>query len=491
MFRDLRPLLGCLALWLLAILPALGEDWPGWRGPLRTGAVANSPPLIDELPTEGLLPQWVSEPVMAARNGGWASPVIADGKVFLFAHEREQLQELGKPKYPYLPDDKRGGMSATDLAEYEKNRRTEEQERSEACAFREHVFAFDAETGETVWHNRSDSVYSRWPQSGSPTVAGGRLWLLGAGLNFRCLDANTGEDLWTQRLPGEFTDEFFQSSVVLVDNLAIVMATKLFALNADTGAIVWAGERTAFSGLHSTPAVWQSPSGMRVLVNIGGGQTGCFDCADGRLVWLARTEGGHSTPIVVGDRLITYGNSRQKGLRCSHLRETGAEELWQFHGAQDKGSTPVVVGDYVYVQGDRRVACVGLTDGKAAWTGELDLASPQYTSLVAADNKVFFAYDGLTVFRATPDAFEPLFQAKFNASQLMATEPQLRAMLKIEEIEQQPNGQVLAMRTWQREVNQHGPLKCGTPAMANGRMYLRTNKAVVCYDLRKPVAIAP
>ena len=45
------------------------------------------------------------------------------------------------------------------------------------------------------------------------------------------------------------------------------------------------------------------------------------------------------------------------------------------------------MGDYVYAQGKRRLACVELATGKEAWSTTLDLSSPQYTSLVAADNR--------------------------------------------------------------------------------------------------------
>jgi outer membrane protein assembly factor BamB len=480
--RNISVVVLCLSAVVAAAEPT---DWPRWRGPLWTGAAAASPPLIESLPAEGLAPLWVSEPIKGARDGGWASPAVAGGKVFLFAHEREQLQELGPAKYPYLDDAKRAGMKPAEYEEYERLRREEGIERAKAYAFREHVYAFDAETGKTVWHNRSDSVYSRWPQSGSPTIVGDKLYVLGGGLNLRCLSTATGDELWVRRLPGEFVDEFFQSSVLVIDGVAVLMAGHLFGIDANTGTLLWEGDPQQTAGTHCSPVAWESAAGPRVVINLDRGVTACFDPHDGRELWRAKTEGGVSTPVVVGDRLLTYGNSRQKGLRCFRLSETGAEELWQFHGTQDKGSSPAVVGGYVYVQGEKRIACVDLETGDAAWTGELDLASPQYTSLVAADGKVFYAYDGLTGVHAKPDAFEPFLQARFNSQNLMASDATLRRLLKLDEIEQQPNGLEQATRIFDREVNRSGPLKCSTPALANGRLYVRTNTAVVCYDLRR------
>lgn len=478
----------------LAILSvtASGEDWNQWRGPTRTGALSSSPPLISELPAAGLRPLWVSEPIQGARQGGWGSPVVAGDGVFLFAHEREKVKELPPPKYPYLAEDKRGGMSAAEWAEYERHRRDEDQERSKAFAFREHVYRFDANTGKVVWHHRSDSVYTRFPQSGSPTVADGCLYVLGAGRNLYCLDAASGVELWSRRLPGDFRDEYFQSSVLVEGDVAVVVVGHPFGIHARTGELLWESDPRQLVGTHSSPVIWHSQSSPRVIINLAGGKTACLELTTGRELWRVQSECGLATPIVIGDRLLTYGNSRQKGLRCFRLTETGAEELWRFHGTQDKGGSPVVMGEFVYVQGERRLACVNLESGRAEWSANLDLATPQYTSLIAADGKVFYAYDGLTGFHATPDGFEPFLQARFNKDGLMASDETHRRLLNLDEIESQPNGQEQALRIMEREVNRHGPLKCSTPAIAEGRLYIRGANTLLCYDLRaaSPIAAA-
>jgi outer membrane protein assembly factor BamB len=229
---------------ILVVLSVTGRapaDWPQWRGPEQTGAAVESPPLIDTLPADGLRPLWTSEPIKAARNGGWGSPSIADGRVYLFAHEREDIEKLGPAKFPWLAEDKRGHLTAEQYAEYERNRRDEDQERAKASVFRELVYCLDAATGATIWHTRSDSVYSRFPQSGSPTVVGSKVYILGAARIARCLDAATGKDLWSQKLPGDFRDEFYQSSVLVIGDVAVVVAGHLFGLNAATGEIVWQG----------------------------------------------------------------------------------------------------------------------------------------------------------------------------------------------------------------------------------------------------------
>lgn len=459
-------------------------DWPQWRGAHRDGVDHDSPRLRDALPAGGLQPLWVSEPIKSQRDGGFGSPVIAGDRVYLFAHEREQLQELGPERYPYLAPEKRTGMTDAEFAEYERHRRDESEARASAYSFQEIVFCFAAATGETVWANRQPSVYSRWPQSGAPAIADGRLFLLAAARKMRCVDARTGDDLWERTLPGEFRDEYFQASPVVVDGVVVVMLDHLFALSASDGSIVWEGDPQSTSGSHSSPVVWETAGRRLLLVNLNGGQTACIDPADGEILWRVKTSAGQATPLVAGDRLITYGRSRKDGLRCFKLSLDGAVEQWVFQRVQDKGSSPVAVDGYVYVQGERQIACVDLETGTAAWQATINLPSPQYTSLIAADGKVFYAYEGLIAFAATPQAYTPLIEARFNGDGLMATEAAFRAKLNLDAIEREADGLERSLRLMQKETGGRGPLRTSSPAIADGRLYARTRDALVCYDLR-------
>ena len=102
-------------------------------------------------------------------------------------------------------------------------------------SFRETVYCFDAMTGQVVWKNEQPSVYTRFLQSGSPAVADGKLYILGAGLTARCIQVATGKTLWEQRLPGDFTDEFMDSSFAVSDGVAVVLAGHLFGAGLPDG----------------------------------------------------------------------------------------------------------------------------------------------------------------------------------------------------------------------------------------------------------------
>ena len=68
-------------------------------------------------------------------DGGWGSPVVAGGRVYLMSHAktlRDGATKPGKQKFPWLAPDKRGHLSAAEYAEYEKNRRDEDEARAKA-----------------------------------------------------------------------------------------------------------------------------------------------------------------------------------------------------------------------------------------------------------------------------------------------------------------------------------------------------------------------
>ena len=236
--------------------------------------------------------------------------------------------------------------------------------------------------------------------------------------------------------------------------------------------------------LHSSPAIYDAGDRKLVLVNAPGGETICVDMRDGKHLWSVDSQAGHSTPLVVGDLLLTYGSSRKGGLRCFKLSPKGAEHQWTYQRVADSGSCPVVVDGHVYVQGERRLACVDLETGVDQWMTDLDISRPRYTSLVAADGKVVYAFDGVLCFAADPEEFKQLMNAKIDANGLLAEEAAFRKQLKMDELEKTAEGQKQAERIWRDKFNNAGTLACSSPAIADGRLYLRLQNGVVCYDLR-------
>ncbi|MDP7204487.1 MAG: PQQ-like beta-propeller repeat protein [Pirellulaceae bacterium] len=476
-----------LATLLITLCPLSAADWHQWRGPDRNGTVNTGPRLLDHFPARGIHQQWYtdSETIPGIENGGWSSPVIANNRVYLFTHQKTRLGKGSLPprKFPYLSPEKRVGMSEEEYAEYEKNRRDEDEKNSQNFRYNEQLYCLHAAKGQLLWTNDRKSVYTRFSQSGCPTVVGGRILVLGAGRLARAIDAATGKDIWQTRLPGEFRDQFLQSSFLVIDRTAIILAGSLFGLSMDDGAILWQQGDLDAGSLHSSPIPWQSPQGTVVISNMPGGKTIAVKPDDGSLIWTIDSEAGHATPLVSGDKLITYGSSRKKGLRCYQLDMATPKHLWTYQGTADSGSSPVAMDGNIFVQGERRLACVALETGKPHWNTLLDLNQPRYTSLLAADGKIFYGFDGLLVFRASEKRFEPLVKGKIDNKGVLADEEAFREKMGINKLETTAEGQRTAEQLW-RKTFINGPLTCTTPALSDGRIYIRLKKGVACYDLR-------
>ncbi len=472
------------------LIPTLSfADWPQWRGPDRTGFVPTGN-LIESLPPQGLDPIWKFSSFTGGTNGGWSCPVISDNRVFLYAHTKTKNSDvdLGESKYPWLPEQKRVGMTDEEYAEYEVKRRDENERRAKAFRFDERLVCLDLATGEVIWDRSEPSQYTRFVQSSTPCVADGRVFVLGAERTARCYDAETGDVLWQRRLPGDFRDEFFASSFVVTGDTALVACGPLTALGAEDGQLRWQGDSPLDYQSHSSPAVWRTAAETVAIANTNGGKTQAYRVSDGRKLWELESGAGQSTPVIAGDLLLTYGSSRKSGLSAYRLAADAPEKQpqreWQFQRSADSGSTPVVRNDAVFVQGEKRLAKVRLSDGKSLWQTTMKISNPRYTSLIAAGDQVFYAWQGLLAFRAEGDDYQPLYEARVDSDAMLIGSEDLRTKLQLDQIGAEEGGLAEAEKRWQQAAVRSGPLDCSTPAVSEGRMVIRLRDAVVCYDLR-------
>ncbi|MCG8649072.1 MAG: PQQ-like beta-propeller repeat protein [Pirellulales bacterium] len=479
---------------MLTISGAAGNswaDWPQWRGPNRNGYVPCGP-LIETLPPRGLAPIWKVESFSGGSSGGWSSPVISEGRVYLYAHTKTknpEAENLGPAKFPWLPPDKRVGMTEQEYREYEVKRRDENEQRAQAYRFDERLLCLDLDSGHVVWDRTHSSKYTRFTHSGTPCVAGRRVFVLGAQRTARCYDALSGELLWTRKLPGDFRDEYFSSSFAVSGSTALVSCGPITALEVDSGKVIWQGEEPLDYQSHSSPAVWSAPGQPVVIVNTNGGVTKAYRISDGKKLWQFEGGAGQSTPLIAGELVLVYGASRKSGLSAYRLSperpEQQPELVWRFQRAADSGSTPVVRGDAVFVQGDKRLAKVNLADGATIWQTTMSISNPRYTSLVAAGNQVFYAWQGILSFHADGDDFQQIYAAKVDADQMLIEDEDLRKKLDLALLSNDPDGQSRAEKIWQSKAVKSGPLDCSTPALSDGRIVIRLREGVACFDLRR------
>lgn len=132
------------------------SDWNQWRGPNRNGVAPHSPKLADAWGPEGPVLVWKSADKILGgpKKGGsfsnYGSPVVAEGKVYLYVHDQ---------------------AAAADL-----------------------IFCLDANTGKMLWN----ASYAGRPNGGcssTPYVGGGKVFVVGSN-GMYCLDAGSGKEVW-------------------------------------------------------------------------------------------------------------------------------------------------------------------------------------------------------------------------------------------------------------------------------------------------------
>src|SRR5262245_55082612 len=156
-----------LLAWPLVICSAVADDWPQWLGPGRDD-VWKETGIIERFGAGGANIKW-RVPI----SGGYSGPAVAGGKVFVTDYVRA------------------GGDASNDpgaRAELRGNER---------------VLCLAADTGKLLWKHEYECPYKISYPSGprtTPTVAGGKVYTLGAEGHLFCLDAESGRVFWWKEL---------------------------------------------------------------------------------------------------------------------------------------------------------------------------------------------------------------------------------------------------------------------------------------------------
>jgi outer membrane protein assembly factor BamB len=257
-----------------------------------------------------------------------ASPVVADGKVFVLDSEVRVSAYNAKNgdrlwRVDLTPDDEDseegfGGGVAFDNGHLFV---------STGFGF---VSALDASNGKEIWR-RTATV----PFRAAPVVNGGRVFVATQENQLLALAEDDGRVLWDHRGIAESAGILGSNSVAVSGDVVVVPYTsgELFALNVRNGKPAWSDTLARSGGL--TP--------LSALADISG------------------------RPVI--DRGLVFANSHAGRLVAIDIR-TG-ERVWTI----DVGGTqrPWVAGDYLYViTDDAQVLCVRRADGRVRWIHQLD-----------------------------------------------------------------------------------------------------------------------
>jgi outer membrane protein assembly factor BamB len=454
---------------------ASAEDWTQFRGSNARGVVLSSAPL----PTEFSAEQNVKWSVTLGE--GIASPVVAGGRVYTTSMS-------GPTKFK--------------------------------------VFAFETASGKPLWNREFDTgplptiMPPNTHASSTPVTDGRNVYVYFSTLGMLALDGTDGHELWRCPLEQPFYLMAWgaASSPIIYQDLVIFnqdddLNPMLYAVDKQTGKLRWKTPRPEMLAGYALPVLCTA-SGRTDVVVAGTGKMQGYDPATGKMLWTCNTllRTIMTTPVVHddiiyisvqsygdADRLVKHallewkdtnqdgklskqeipdvfwekfdkGDANHDGFLVDKeidaafqspqnmagggsiiqaIRGGGMGDVTKTHlvwSLENKASSniasPLLAGDKLFlVKAGGISSCFDATNGKTLWTQKrLNNLGNYYASPVAADNKIFvMGENGFVI--------------------VLKDSPKLEILAK----------------------NDMGEGGCvATPAIADGRMFIRTKEKLYC-----------
>ena len=225
------------------------------------------------------------------------------------------------------------------------------------------VYAIDEYSGQQKWSFYTGSVIFS-----SPAVANGVVYVgsRNGGILY-ALDEQTGSEIWGRG----YLNYFIASSPVVADGKVFYSSWcsascfqngQFVALDAATGAAVWANATLPSSSVSSSPAV---DSG-RVFFGLDDGSVTALNETNGKAIWRVVPGGGtliRNAPAVAYGRVFVGSANR-----FFALDETTGATAWSFNTANFNTTSAVVNNGVVYFgTGRGNVYAVNATTGTQIW----------------------------------------------------------------------------------------------------------------------------
>jgi len=318
------------------------------------------------------------------------------------------------------------------------------------------VYCLDANSGEILWTHAYPSPlapdsYDGGP-SATPTVADSNVYTLSKHGMAYCLDANDGEVVWENDLVANYgvrTPTWGLAGSPYVDgNLVIYnVGTHGLALYAADGTLAW--ETGTNRPGYSTPVPFDF-EGQHLLVLMGEKTFAAVQVQTGHVLWehpwITSNQANIPDPIV-DSNLVFVSTGYNKGSALFDVATGHATQLWFQKNMQCYLNSCVLWQGYLYGPNDKgdALTCVQRSTGDIMWTWNQAQGGLSKGSVTLADGKLIILSQGgeLCIAEASPVGYRQIGR-----------------------------GRILAGKCW------------SVPVLANGKIYARNSTGnLVCVEL--------
>ena len=349
---------------------------------------------------------------------------------------------------------------------------------------RRHLTCIDRHSGETLW---SVAIAARLPETGysgmitehgyashTPVSDGKHVYVFFGKSGAFCFDME-GKQVWQRHIGTESDPEGrgSASSPILYEDLLIVAAgaesEALVALNRKTGEEVWRQEAAGLNATWGTPALAEAGLNRTDLVIAVPSEIWGLNPNTGRLRWYSSglSSGNANSSAISHDGIVYAVESGARGAGGIAVRAggkgdvTGSRVVWSARHA-NRTATPILYQGRLYTFSNRIVTCIDAASGNEIYKARLsaDSAGPatrrgsrrggfggDYSSPVIGDGKIYFVTRSGQVY-----------------------------VLKASE-----RFELLAVN----HMGEEGEDFSATPAISQGRLYLRSNRNLYSLTLKE------
>ncbi|MBN1124834.1 MAG: PQQ-like beta-propeller repeat protein [Sedimentisphaerales bacterium] len=433
----------------------MAADWPQWQGVNRDGKSADTG-LLKEWPEGGPPLAWRADNL----GGGDSAPSIAAGRIY--------------------------GMG---------NRGEEEV-----------VWALSEKDGSEIWVMPLGPAYNQRASQGkegpacTPTVDGDRLYVEGLGGNVACLQVKDGKIIWqismTEKFGGRAPMWSYRESPLIDGDKLIVTPggpdATLVALNKLTGETIWKakvpvpdsppadtansnsgrgggrggrGGRGGFGGGGSGAAyasvIAIDFEGQRQYVQLISNALIGVAASDGKFLWRydkpANRMGINCTTPIYHDGMVFASSAYGAGGGLVKLSKDAdgsvkAEEVYATTDMQNHHGGIILLDGYLYgATGGNEggaLACLEFRTGKVMWDQRENAGRRAKGSLALADGLLYYRMEDGTILLIEPSPKQYIERSRF----------------------EQPDRTKLP--AWSH------------PIIANGKLYIRDQEVLFCYDIK-------